>query len=79
MVQPASRVVAAPTLLTPWRCGSMPGNSIPSFRSRFHGSSSTRSGGIAPSRASTSATAIGLMIGSLARTSTAKFAVVVNV
>ena len=46
--------------------GSMPGSSIPGFRSRFRGSSSTRSGGTAPSLASTSATAIGSMIASLA-------------
>ena len=50
----------------PWRPGSMPGSSIPGFRSRFRGSSSTRSGGTAPSPASTSATAIALMIASLA-------------
>ena len=45
----------------------------------FRGSSSTRSGGTAPSLASTSATAIGSMIGSLATTSTAKFVVFVIV
>jgi len=37
------------------------------------------SGGTAPSLASTCATAIGLMIGSLARTFTAKFVVIVIV
>jgi hypothetical protein len=62
-----------------WRSGSMPGNSILNFRRRFRGSFSTRFGGIAPSLASTSATAIASMIASLARTSTAKFAVIVIV
>jgi hypothetical protein len=51
----------------------------PRFRLYFRGSSSTRSGGTAPSLASTSATAIGLMIASLARTSIAKFIVIVIV
>ena len=55
--------------------GSMPGSSILPFRSRFHGSSSTQSGDTAPSLASASATAIGLMIASLAITSIAKFVV----
>ena len=79
MVQPATRLAAARTLLRPWRSGLMPGSSIPAFRSRFRGSSSTRSGGTAPSLASTSATAIASMIASLARTSTAKFTVTVIV
>ena len=61
-------------IIEPWPSGSMPGSSIPGFRSHFRGSSSTRSGGTAPSLASTSATAIASMIGSLAITSTAKFA-----
>ena len=63
----------------PWPSGSMPGSSIPGFRSRFRGSSSMRSGGTAPNPASTSATAIGSMIGSLARTSIAKSVVIVIV
>ena len=54
MVQPATRLAAAPTSSRPWRPGSTPGSSIPGFRSRFPGSSSTRSGGTAPSPASTS-------------------------
>ena len=59
--------------------GSTPGSSIPVFRSRFRGSSSTRSGGTAPSPASTCATAIGSMIASLAATSIAKSVVIVIV
>jgi hypothetical protein len=76
MVQPATRQAAAPTLSRPWRSGLMAGSSIPAFRSRFRGSSSMPSGAIAPNPASTSATAIGSMIASLATTSTAKFTVI---
>ena len=56
---------------------SMPGSSILAFRSRFHGLSSTQSDDTVPSLASASATAIGLMIASLAITSIAKFVVIV--
>ena len=79
MVQPATRLAAAPTSSRPWRPGSTPGSSIPGFRSCFPGSSSTRSGGTAPSPASTCATAIALMIASLAITSIAKYVVIVIV
>ena len=74
MGRPATRLAAAPTSSRPWRPGSTPGSSIPGFRSC---SSSTRFGGTAPSPASTCATAIALMIASVAITSTAKFAVIV--
>ena len=79
MARPATRLAAAPTSSRPWRPGSTPGSSIPGFRSCFRGSFSTRSGGTAPSLASTCATAIALMIASLAITSIAKYVVIVIV
>jgi hypothetical protein len=72
MARPATGRAAAPTSFKPWSSGSMPGSSIQRFRKLFPGSFSTRSGGTAAKTASMSATAIGSMIESDAKTGTAE-------
>ena len=67
MVQPATRLAAAPTSSPWWPSRSTPGHSIPASRPCFRGSSSTRFGGTALNPASTSATAIASMIASHAQ------------
>ena len=49
MARPATRLAAAPTLSRPWPPGSTPGSSIRVSAAVSRGSSSTRSGGTAPS------------------------------
>jgi hypothetical protein len=78
MVRPATGAAAALRSLQPWPNGSMPAPSIRRSPRSFPGSSSTRSGDIAPGAASMSATATGSMIESLARMSTVKFAIFVT-
>jgi hypothetical protein len=68
MGRPATGRVAALTLLLTLPAPSMPADSIRGFRRRFPGSSPAPSGGIAPNRASTFATAIRSMIAAGART-----------
>src|SRR5580704_9208927 len=55
--------------------GSTPGNSTAVFHGRFRGSSSTRSGDTAPSKVSTSATAIRSMIENAATIKSARYTV----
>ena len=74
MARPATGPAAALTLFKPSPSGSMPGSSIQLFRRPFPGSSSTRSGGIAPRTASMFATATGLMMAVVARTRIAECA-----